>query len=185
MLYDIAGDDDLDEVGDLALVGDDDDLFVDIGDDPVEELLAVAGAGGRKRRMSRGLAARIAKAKAIVSRRPPTAARNAVLGFGPVTVGAGGTASVLSAPQLPFRGERLVFPSDIAGAFRLTSLIVGQANQLPNGNSIPGRSFDERGDGMEIVMDTAQSNSPISIGVVNTSLASQVFEASIRGTMIR
>lgn len=189
------GDDGFDYIsGAEALIGAD-DLYTDIGadEDPVAALLAVAGAtrrrGGLARRNGGGIspqqAAMLSKAHAIISQRGPTAARNAILGFGPVAIAGGGVAAVVSAPQLPFRGEKIIFPSDTASTFRLTSLIVGQANQLPNGNSIPGRTFDERADGMEIVMDTAQANSPISMGITNTGLATATFEASIRGTMVR
>jgi len=168
--------------GDLALVGDDNDLYADIaGEDPVDELLAVAGA----RAIKRAQAVQIAKARAVVTKRPPTAARNGVLGFGPQALAAGGTATVNSAPQRLFRGERIGIPSDIAGSIRVTGIVVGADNQLPNANSIPGRAFDERGNGMELVMDTAQPNSPISIAIVNTSLAAVTFEAWIRGTVVR
>ncbi len=133
------------------------------------------------------LAQQLGQNAAVVSSPAPTKARRYVLGFdsGPNLIAANGTIPVINRPQVAFKSERLVVPSDIAGGFVLNDVVVGKNSQFAsNSVGVPARSFDERAEGMMLAMDTAQISQDIIINVTNTGGAPARFRASIAGPAV-
>lgn len=158
------------------------------------EALAVAARNGNQAAhaaLKRIVADRIAARGTIVSEQPFRAGREWVIGFDPVVLPArvapallGTSVLITTQPQVVFRGERLIIPSDIAGAVQVIDVKVGNRSQLGSGTSIPGRSFDERGVGVRMQMDTAQISQQIIIIAANNSGGDVTFTASIFGRAV-
>lgn len=176
--YDISGQE--------ALVGDEDmeSGWLEIaGDDEVENLLAVSGAPRRK--LSRSAAMGMARNKALLQTRGPTKARYYPLGVPATTIAAGAAAAITVRPQVPYRVQRFVVPSDIAGSFTIGDIRIGKNSQFCSADAIPARAFQEdAASGIEFGFDTAQVSQDISITVNNISLAQQVFRAVFFGAAV-
>lgn len=181
--YDIGNDDDLDlESGWLEIAG----------DDEVEDLLAVSGAqalvGARakaRQKLSRNAALGMAKNKALLQTRGPTKARYYPLGIPATVIAAGAAATITVRPQVPFRAQRFVVPSDIAGSFTIGDIRVGKNSQFVTADAIPARAFQEdASSGIELGFDTAQVSQDISIVANNISLAAQTFRAMFMGSAV-
>jgi hypothetical protein len=114
----------------------------------------------------------------------PTKWRETFLGFDEVTIPAGASVDVIQQPQVVFRGERLVIPSDIGGQIQLLDVRVGKNSQLAGVGSSPGRTFDEKGQGVRLKMDTAQISQQIVLRVRNTGGAPVVFTATLIGASL-
>lgn len=120
-------------------------------------------------------------AKAVVDR-PLTTWRRQVQGFGPQSIPALSQANVTVQPQQVFKGDRLHIPSDFAGAIRVLDFKIANRSQFLSGNSCPGRSFVEMFFDMKnIELDTCQPSQQITLSLVNTSLQTIVFEATLFG----
>ena len=138
--------------------------------------------GNRNRQaMLRQLAAR--QARAVVPR-PVTKGREYPLGFGPVTITAGSSQIIITQPQVPFKGRRLIIPSDFAGAILVNDIKVGKNSQLATSNSLPGRMFTEFAVGVDLSLDTAQISQQVTLNVTNISGASVNFTASLTGAAV-
>lgn len=162
----------IDLVGATELVGADDDISSLMGAD-----YAVGAARAGQLPPGARQVAQMA--------RPATRAREYPLGFVSAgTVAAGATATIQAQPQIVFRGERLIVPSDIAGSFIITQLIVGKNPQFVNPNAIHCRTFAENGVGVRLHMDTAQISQIITITVTNISGAAATFYATLIGTAV-
>lgn len=158
------------------------------------EALAMAARQGNPAAhaaLRRIVAQRIAQRGTVVSEQPFRAGREWTIGFDPVVLPKrvapallGTSVLVTTAPQVVFRGERLVIPSDIAGAVQVIDVKVGNRSQFGAGTSVPGRTFDERGVGVRMQMDTAQISQQIIIIAANNSGADVEFTASIIGKAI-
>jgi hypothetical protein len=182
------------EIGtDVALMGDaysmgDDDLvgdFMEIGEE-AENMLALAGAGRRHPRLS-ALQAMLANPqnRSILRTRGPTKARTYPLGFKSTAAIAGGAAfQVTERPQVPFRGERLIVPSDIAGSFEITDVRVGKNSQFVSAQAVPARAFQEDATNTPLGLDTAQVSQDITIAGNNILGAPAVFRATIIGAAV-
>ena len=114
----------------------------------------------------------------------PTKGREYPIGFGPVVVAAGAIATVIQQPQIVFRGERLIVPSDIAGQFDFIQIIVGKNPQLAANGPIAARTFDEQSVGVRLRMDTCQISQQIVLQVQNVGGASATFRATMIGTAV-
>ncbi len=115
----------------------------------------------------------------------PTKAREYPLGFlSDAQIAAGAQVRVISRPQIVFRGERLIIPSDIAGQFSINDIIVGKTSQKVSTTPVPGRVFDERGVGVRMAMDTAQISQDIVLDVTNIGGAAATFRAAIIGAAV-
>jgi hypothetical protein len=152
------------------------------------EVPIVGAAGGadpqrraNKMAMLRQLAARHA---AAVVPRPVTKSREYPVGFPTTTIPAGATVSIFLQPQVPFRGRRLIVPSDIAGALLINDLKVGKNSQFATSGPVPARVYSEFGVGVDMNLDTAQISQQISLNVTNTSGAAVTFNAALLGTAV-
>jgi len=162
--YEILGDE-------LLLTGEDDDLMM--GDDSIK-------ISNRAREMA---AAKILGRNSLLLKPTrPTKARVFPLGFisdGPVPPS--GSVTIISRPQVVYRGDRLVVPSDIAGEFQIDDVKVGKDSQLVAEGPLPARCLQENAVAVSFQMDTAQISQDISISVTNTSGAARIFRAMIVG----
>lgn len=125
-----------------------------------------------------------AKQAMAVVPRPVTKGRVYTLGFPATVIAAGASATIVTQPQVPFKGHRLVIPSDFAGAVSITDLKVGKNSQFATSAAVPGRTFTEFAVGMDLGLDTAQISQQITLAVTNTSGSSITFTASLIGSAV-
>jgi hypothetical protein len=147
----------------------------------------VAGMEVPPEQIQAAMAQRLAQLGLITQTSAPTKAREYPLGFdsGSTLIIAGGSASVINRPQVVFRTERLVVPSDIGGGFVIDDLIVGKNSQFAsNSVAVPARVFDERGVGVRLAGDTAQISQDIILKVTNVSGAPARFRAAVIGPAV-
>lgn len=173
MAYDIVGG------GNYEIVGADDDL----------DMLLAAASGDTE--LPAGINPQIAAAlmkrgALMVKEQGFTKAREYPLGFASVgAVAAGGAARITTQPQVVFRVERLVIPSDIGGSFVIDDLVVGKNSQFAATNiAVPARVFDERAVGVRLKGDTAQVAQDVLLAVTNISGAGITFRAAVIGSVV-
>jgi hypothetical protein len=179
-------------VGIEEIVGD--DLLGDgfVGDGFVGDEDAVVGAykhlkahgKGREADALKALINRRVSAGSIVRDVNPTKSREYVVGFGITTVTAGSTVPITVQPQVLFRPERLVVPSNIAIDFMLTDLKVGKNTQFTAAGSVPAVVFSESAFGVRLKLDTCQISMQIIIGVQNLSSKDRNFMAAMIGPAV-
>ncbi len=114
----------------------------------------------------------------------PTKSRRYPLGFPATTVTAALTGTSQTQPQIPYRGERLVIPSDFAGGMVLTDVKVGKNSQLAAANPLPCRAFTEQGWGTDLHLDTADISQFVSLSLSNISAHNIVFYALFLGRAV-
>lgn len=149
-----------------------------------QDAMGVAGAAASPA-MKNAIAQRMVQNGLMVQRERPTKAREFPLGFeSPTTVAAGATATITSRPQIPFRGERLIIPSDIAGSFSILDLRVGKNSQFTSSGAVPGRTFQENSVGIRLQLDTAQISQDVTLSVQNVGGAPQTFRAALIGSAV-
>jgi hypothetical protein len=210
MAFDIYGDDVL---GDL-LDGDDDSLGFEyteiLGDDipghstsfghtsfgddlEGEEFVEgdFVGAARRRRRINRRQAAagqalmrkRIG-AGALLRGVPPRQSREYALGLGSTSVAGNSSANINVQPQVIFRPERLVVPSNLAIDFLLTDIKVGKNSQLVSTGALPAVMFTEVAFGVRLKMDTCQISMFVTVSVTNQNPAARNFQGGIVGPAV-
>lgn len=167
------------------------DMNVDlIGHDQNEVEAFLAAAAGQDVHMSgidkqRIAEMVIARNAAILRETKPTKVRTFPLGFlSDAAVGAGASVTVISRPQVLFRGQRLVIPSDIAGDFSLDDVKVGKNSQFVAEGAVPGRVFQENARDVAMILDTAKVSQDISLSVTNISGAARTFRAALFGLVL-
>lgn len=153
--------------------------------DAVDEILAVAGADpdlvsdSQKEAIATAIKSKNAL---LVQDDPPRHARRFPLGFvSAAPVLPGQSITITSRPQVLFRGERLVLPSDLAGDFAVDDLKVGKDSQFVAEGAIPGRVLQENATDVGFDLDTAQISQDISISVTNIGGAPRTFRAALWG----
>lgn len=138
-----------------------------------------------KRAMVEALAERRAMAGALLKERQPTRAREYPLGFvSTAAVAAGASTRITTRPQVPFRIDRLVVPSDLAGLFTIDDVKVGKNSQFAAEGAVPARIFQENGVGVCLKGDTAQISMDVTLSVTNISGAASFFRAAIIGPAV-
>lgn len=104
------------------------------------------------------------------------------LGFTRTTIAAGANVGIIATPQMPYQGQCLIIPSDIAGQILVTDIKVGQQSQLVGTGPLPGRMFSEASEAQcQLDLDPAQVNQPITLFVTNTSGGNIDFTAGLIG----
>jgi len=149
--------------------------------------LAIMGANGGQdpALMQQIIAQKLAQGSLLTRVDHPSKARDYVLGLNSTAaINAGAPGTAVSFPQIVFRPERLVIPSDIAGQFLVNQIIVGKNPQQVSADPIPGRVFDERGVGVRLSMDTAQISQQITLNVTNIGGAPAIFRAAMIGPSV-
>jgi hypothetical protein len=177
------------------IVGDDEIEGLAVGDD-VDALLAMTGAapsGANIAAVQKMLAARrqAALARHFNPRVVATATRRAdrqreyPLGFDSVVdVPAGAVVTIAARPQVVFRGERLIVPSNIAPSFLIQNIVVGKDSQQVAPGAVPAIAFSEVGVGVRLKLDTSQPGIDISLVVQNVSAVPVRFSAALIGTVV-
>lgn len=108
------------------------------------------------------------------------------LGFTITSIAAsGGTASLSSQPQILFRPERFVVPSDIAGALTVQNITVGQASQLAAKFPLPARAYSEQGVAVDMHLDTADISQFVQLDLTNNSSHAVSFSALFIGRTVK
>ncbi len=172
-------------------------VFAGAGDPTLAELLtAASGADALAAPAAPGLAIprpdlaaamaqRLAQSGLVVTQNRPTKARKSVIGFESAgTIAPAASALIIQQPQTPFRGDRFMVPSDIAGSFVINDIRVGKNSQLPVPGALPARVFQENAVDAGITWDTAQISMQIAVLVTNIGGAPQTFRAALYGASI-
>lgn len=94
----------------------------------------------------------------------------------------GSAVDVVSRPQVVFRGERLIIPSNVAQHFSVIDIKVANRSQLANSTALPAMAFCESARGVTLALDTAVVAQDITIVVENESSSDQTFTAALFGT---
>ncbi len=167
--------------GNLEIVGSNGARYalVGAGDSDLMRLLSTSGDDGGSMAPSPG------PGQVLVRESFPTKNRRYPLGFdSTVVVPSGSQATINSQPQVTFRVERVVIPSDIGGSFVVDDIIVGKNSQLANEVPLPARIFDERAEGVQLRGDTAQTSQNVVMKVTCIAGASIRFRAAVIGTAL-
>jgi hypothetical protein len=208
MAIDLVGWDDMvsgDDISGDDISGDD---MVSGADDDLRKLLAVSGdeisgaLGGvwgqelaLLRRLQQMMMARRGggavhphrRGAVAVRRRAPEHARRFPLGFNSDPTNQivfNDTRDVKSSPQVTFRAERLIIPSDIAAFFTVVDVKIGNRSQLVAAGEIPATVFSEVGVDANLRCDTAQISMEVTITVRNIDASPHTFRAAILGTAV-
>ena len=115
----------------------------------------------------------------------PRSAREFIIGLGITAVPASGSIQVGVQPQVIFRPERIVIPSNLGPYFMLTDIKVGKDSQLVSPGAIPAVVFAENAFGVRLKMDTAQIAQFITLLVTNISSGPQNFMGAIIGPAVQ
>jgi hypothetical protein len=173
-LTEIVGDDSGDDSG-AQFVGDMD------GDD------SSMGAAKRHARSKQAKADMMRKriaAGALLRTLPPRSAREFVIGLGSTALPGLSSANISVQPQVIFRPERIVIPSNLAADFLITDIKVGKNSQLVSPGAIPAVVFVENAFGVRLKMDTAQIAQFITISVTNQNGSARNFQGAIIGPAV-
>ena len=194
---DIEGDMDGDLLGDLlGFEGNTEILGDDSGDDSGAQFIGDGtdgsddSLGAARKRHARSnqakqdmLRKRIA-AGALLRTLPPRSAREFVIGLGSTALPGLSSANISVQPQVIFRPERIVIPSNLAADFLITDVKVGKNSQLVSPGAIPAVVFVENAFGVRLKMDTAQIAQFITISVTNQNGSARNFQGAIIGPAV-
>jgi len=139
------------------------------------------------------LASRLSEARQVdpsavaVVQRPQDRRREFPVGLvapGPTVFGS--SAQAVAFPQVTFRPERLVIPSQIAPFFSIDAIIVGKDNQSVSFDPLPATMFSEVGVGVRLSLKTAVVGMQIIVRFTNVDPLQQTrtFSGGIIGTAV-
>ena len=182
------GDDILGDLLDGEFVGDGSDGSQAWGESGDDILGAVVRAkkkrNARKQAMARDLMARRVASGALLRSVPPRNAREYALGLGSTSVAGTSSANINVQPQVIFRPERLVVPSNLAVDFLITDIKVGKNSQLVSTGALPAVMFTEQAFGVRLKMDTAQISMFVTVSVTNQNPAARNFQGGLVGPAV-
>ena len=174
-LTEIVGDDSGDDSG-AQFVGEMD------GDD--SSMGAASKRRGRSNQAKADMLRKRIAAGALLRTLPPRSAREFVIGLGSTALPGLSSANISVQPQVIFRPERIVIPSNLAADFLITDVKVGKNSQLVSPGAIPAVVFVENAFGVRLKMDTAQIAQFITISVTNQNGAARNFQGAIIGPAV-
>jgi len=179
-LTEILGDllDGDDESGDF--VGDDESGDADI----LGAILRKSKSSGTKTAMARDLLRRRVQSGTLMRSVSPRSSREYALGLGSTSVPGNASANINVQPQVIFRPERLVVPSNIAVDFLITDIKVGKNSQLVSTGALPAVMFTENAFGVRLKMDTAQISMFVTISVTNQNPNARNFQGGLVGPAV-
>lgn len=169
-------------------IGDDEEMLVEgqyeIGDE-VEDLLTV-GAQAR-RRVPPAVAASAMRNRAVIRPKQALRPRNIWMGFLPVAIGAAAQGTLPQTPQILFRPERLLWPSDTAPWFTVDQLTLGKDNQWGTGvSNVPARAFQEDAViPVSLGLDTVAPNTQINVLATNFGAAARTARIGMQGQSVQ
>jgi len=138
----------------------------------------------RKRAAGAALMRKRIAAGALLRGVPPRNSREYALGLGSTSVQGNSSANINVQPQVIFRPERLVVPSNLAVDFLITDIKVGKNSQLVSTGALPAVVFTETAFGVRLKMDTAQISMFVTISVTNQNPAARNFQGAIIGPAV-
>jgi len=138
----------------------------------------------RKRAAAAALMRKRIAAGALLRGVPPRNSREYALGLGSTSVQGNSSANINVQPQVIFRPERLVVPSNLAVDFLITDIKVGKNSQLVSTGALPAVVFTETAFGVRLKMDTAQISMFVTISVTNQNPAARNFQGAIIGPAV-
>ena len=160
----------------------------DSGDDSGAQFIGDdLGATARKQRsnsVKQAMQRKRIAAGALLRNLPPRSAREFVIGLGSTALPGLSSANISVQPQVIFRPERIVIPSNLAADFLITDIKVGKNSQLVSPGAIPAVVFVENAFGVRLKMDTAQIAQFITISVTNQNGAARNFQGAIIGPAV-
>jgi|SRR5579872_1456144 len=115
---------------------------------------------------------------------PPRNSREYALGLGSTSVSGNSSANINVQPQVIFRPERLVVPSNLAVDFLITDIKVGKNSQLVSTGALPAVMFTEVAFGVRLKMDTCQISMFVTVSVTNQNPAARNFQGGIVGPAV-
>lgn len=152
---------------------------------------AVIGAAVRRKRrnakkssLANALMRRRVQDGAVLRSVPPRNAREYALGLGSTSVTGNSSANINVQPQVIFRPERLVVPSNIAVDFLITDIKVGKNSQLVSTGALPAVMFTEQAFGVRLKMDTAQISMFVTVSVTNQNPQARNFQGGLVGPAV-
>ena len=128
--------------------------------------------------------ARRVRSGALLRSVPPRNAREYALGLGSTSVAGSSSANINVQPQVIFRPERLVVPSNLAMDFLITDIKVGKNSQLVSTGALPAVMFTENAFGVRLRMDTAQISMFVTVSVTNQNPAARNFQGGLVGPAV-
>ena len=172
-------------LGDLLDGDDESGEFVgdDSGDDVLGAILAKKKSN-KNAAMARDLLRRRVQAGSLLRSVSPRSSREYALGLGSTSVAGNSSANINVQPQVIFRPERLVVPSNIAVDFLITDIKVGKNSQLVSTGALPAVMFTENAFGVRLKMDTAQISMFVTISVTNQSNVARNFQGGLVGPAV-
>ncbi len=193
MVKDMYGDDEsgfettTEILGDLLDGDDESGEFVgddESGDDILGAVLRKKKGNAQKTAMARDLLRRRVQAGTLLRSVSPRSSREYALGLGSTSVGGNNSANINVQPQVIFRPERLVVPSNIAVDFLITDIKVGKNSQLVSTGALPAVMFTENAFGVRLKMDTAQISMFVTISVTNQNPNARNFQGGLVGPAV-
>jgi hypothetical protein len=166
--------------------GDDDALGEFVGDDDAlgAALVARRKRNAKRQAMANALMRRRVSSGAVLRSVPPRNAREYALGLGSTSVTGNSSANINVQPQVIFRPERLVVPSNIAVDFLITDIKVGKNSQLVSTGALPAVMFTEQAFGVRLKMDTAQISMFVTVSVTNQNALARNFQGGLVGPAV-
>lgn len=155
-----------------------------VGSDMVGASKRARQRNAQKRAMARDLLRRRVNSGALLRSVPPRNSREYALGLGSTSVAGLSSANINVQPQVIFRPERLVIPSNVAPDFLITDLKVGKNSQLASTGALPAVMFTESAFGVRLKMDTAQISMFVTISVTNQSTVARNFQGGLVGPAV-
>ena len=174
-------------LGDEFVEGDDDALGAFVGDDDmIGAFLRKKKAQNniRKDAAARAMARKRIAAGSLLRGVPPRNSREYALGLGSTSVAGNSSANINVQPQVIFRPERLVVPSNLAVDFLITDIKVGKNSQLVSTGALPAVMFTEVAFGVRLKMDTCQIAMFVTVSVTNQNPAARNFQGGIVGPAV-
>jgi hypothetical protein len=158
-----------------------------VGDEFVEGDMmgAFRRLGGRRNAAaSQALMRKRVAAGALLRGVPPRQSREYALGLGSTSVSGSSSANINVQPQVIFRPERLVIPSNLAVDFLITDIKVGKNSQLVSTGALPAVMFTEVAFGVRLKMDTCQISMFVTLSVTNQNPAARNLQGGIVGPAV-
>jgi hypothetical protein len=108
-----------------------------------------------------------------------------VVSSNPASIPPGLSQDITSRPQVLFRLERFIVPSDIAALFVIDNITVGTNSVFAATGPVPARVFDEQATNVLLGTDTNMPATDLTTKVTNISLAPAVFRAAYIGIAVK
>jgi hypothetical protein len=179
-----------DEAGSVAWGAGDPTRFIPsssgafVGDDDIVGAFLRRKQNAQQAAAAQALMRKRVAAGALLRGVAPRNSREYALGLGSTSVSGNSSANINVQPQVIFRPERLVVPSNLAVDFLITDIKVGKNSQLVSTGALPAVMFTEVAFGVRLKMDTCQISMFVTISVTNQNPAARNFQGGIVGPAV-